>query len=262
MRAAQETNTVPSTSEEERFLSAIRENPDDDSLRLVYADWLEERGDPRGEFIRIHFELEKLKPDEGRALRAREIQLLADNKEKWFGEIRKRFRFWECHRGFLDEIHGNVDTFLAYANELFRQHPVQHVTLNGVGMLGGGYVTELACCRHLPYLMSLRIGGHLTITQLRTFLARADLRRLKMLDLEGNNLANGGAKALATCASLRRLTRLSLRNNRIGESGARALVRSSHLVCLVELDVRGNPLGDVEIAALTRRYGRGVLFGG
>ena len=37
---------------DESFLRAIREAPDDDGVRLIYADWLEERGDPRGEFIR------------------------------------------------------------------------------------------------------------------------------------------------------------------------------------------------------------------
>src|SRR5271170_4452357 len=35
------------------FLAAIRASPYDDALRLVYADWLEERGDPRGEFLRL-----------------------------------------------------------------------------------------------------------------------------------------------------------------------------------------------------------------
>jgi uncharacterized protein (TIGR02996 family) len=34
------------------FLEAICANPDDDVPRLIFADWLEERGDPRGEFIR------------------------------------------------------------------------------------------------------------------------------------------------------------------------------------------------------------------
>jgi uncharacterized protein (TIGR02996 family) len=35
------------------FLQAIVENPDDDTPRLVYADWLDEHGDPaRTEFIR------------------------------------------------------------------------------------------------------------------------------------------------------------------------------------------------------------------
>jgi uncharacterized protein (TIGR02996 family) len=40
-------------SEEAPFLRAIREQPDDDAPRLIYADWLEERGDPRGEYLRL-----------------------------------------------------------------------------------------------------------------------------------------------------------------------------------------------------------------
>jgi uncharacterized protein (TIGR02996 family) len=38
--------------EEQAFLATIRDSPADDTTRLVYADWLEERGDPRGEFLR------------------------------------------------------------------------------------------------------------------------------------------------------------------------------------------------------------------
>ena len=33
---------------EDAFLADIRDHPDDDTPRLIYADWLEERGDPRG----------------------------------------------------------------------------------------------------------------------------------------------------------------------------------------------------------------------
>jgi uncharacterized protein (TIGR02996 family) len=35
------------------FLRAIAEDRDDDALRLVYADWLDERADPRGEYLRL-----------------------------------------------------------------------------------------------------------------------------------------------------------------------------------------------------------------
>jgi uncharacterized protein (TIGR02996 family) len=38
---------------DEAFLQAIIENPDDESLHLIYADSLDERGDARGEFIRL-----------------------------------------------------------------------------------------------------------------------------------------------------------------------------------------------------------------
>src|SRR5262245_14470066 len=39
--------------EERGFLTAIMERPDDDATKLVYADWLEERGDSRAEFLRL-----------------------------------------------------------------------------------------------------------------------------------------------------------------------------------------------------------------
>jgi uncharacterized protein (TIGR02996 family) len=41
------------------FLEAIRANPDDTGLRLVYADWLDERDDPRAEYLRVAAELNK-----------------------------------------------------------------------------------------------------------------------------------------------------------------------------------------------------------
>src|SRR5947209_1506964 len=43
----------PRSPKEGAFLEAIEANPDDDTLRLIYADWLEEQGDPLGEFIRL-----------------------------------------------------------------------------------------------------------------------------------------------------------------------------------------------------------------
>jgi uncharacterized protein (TIGR02996 family) len=48
--------------DEQAFLRAVCENPADDAPRLVYADSLDERGDPRGEFIRLGCELARLRP--------------------------------------------------------------------------------------------------------------------------------------------------------------------------------------------------------
>lgn len=39
------------------FLNTCAERPDDDGPRLVFADWLEERGDPWGEYIRNQIEI-------------------------------------------------------------------------------------------------------------------------------------------------------------------------------------------------------------
>ena len=38
---------------EQAFLATIQNDPQDPSVRLVFADWLEERGDLRGEFLRL-----------------------------------------------------------------------------------------------------------------------------------------------------------------------------------------------------------------
>lgn len=50
-------------SDEVAFLNAIRANPDDDTTRLVYADWLDDRDDPRGAFVRLHLALRSVAPD-------------------------------------------------------------------------------------------------------------------------------------------------------------------------------------------------------
>jgi uncharacterized protein (TIGR02996 family) len=46
--------------EDFHFLRAIVNQPDDDAVRLVYADWLDDRGDLRAEFLRLEVELHGL----------------------------------------------------------------------------------------------------------------------------------------------------------------------------------------------------------
>jgi uncharacterized protein (TIGR02996 family) len=62
-------------SHEKGFLDAIFDDPEDNSLRLIYADWLEERGHYRGELIRVHIALlDDSRPD-WRQLQRRAIEL-------------------------------------------------------------------------------------------------------------------------------------------------------------------------------------------
>jgi uncharacterized protein (TIGR02996 family) len=72
----------PAVVEEDRFLQAILADPDDTSIRLVYADWLEERGDQRGEFLRLEAALMELpREDErwaGMAARLRDLRATID----------------------------------------------------------------------------------------------------------------------------------------------------------------------------------------
>lgn len=74
---------------QEAFLKAIREQPDDEGPRLMYADWLEERGDPRGEFIRIQCELAHTAENTPRwqRLTERERALLRRHGVEWAGPL-------------------------------------------------------------------------------------------------------------------------------------------------------------------------------
>jgi len=44
-------------TEEESFLRSIADGQEDWLSRLVYADWLDERGDPRAEYLRVQYQI-------------------------------------------------------------------------------------------------------------------------------------------------------------------------------------------------------------
>jgi uncharacterized protein (TIGR02996 family) len=44
--------------DDKAFIEALVASPTDDALRLIYADWFEERGDPRGEYLRTELQYE------------------------------------------------------------------------------------------------------------------------------------------------------------------------------------------------------------
>jgi uncharacterized protein (TIGR02996 family) len=71
------------------FLSSIRAAPHDGTTRLVYADWLEERGDPRGELVRVEEEMRKLPvfSDEFWQLKRRRNELRASAATDWLGAL-------------------------------------------------------------------------------------------------------------------------------------------------------------------------------
>jgi uncharacterized protein (TIGR02996 family) len=70
---------------EEAFLSAIAADPSDDTNRLVYADWLEERGDPRAEYIRLRLKLRE--PRGRRRVGARLAELSSGLDVGWRGRV-------------------------------------------------------------------------------------------------------------------------------------------------------------------------------
>jgi uncharacterized protein (TIGR02996 family) len=69
--------------EEGAFLRTIRGMPEDTAPRLVYADWLDERHDPRGTVIRLADRLRGLTPDAMASERARCRDLIGRGLSHW-----------------------------------------------------------------------------------------------------------------------------------------------------------------------------------
>jgi uncharacterized protein (TIGR02996 family) len=76
-------------SDERAFFRAISSKPLDRTVRLVYADWLEERNDPRAEFVRVQVQLSELPPDDPSrpAVEAREQKLRAACPAYWLARL-------------------------------------------------------------------------------------------------------------------------------------------------------------------------------
>jgi uncharacterized protein (TIGR02996 family) len=71
-------------------------DPNNDDPRRVYADWLAERGDPRGEFIAVQCELAR---KFNFHLVAREQQLRRENGVRWIAELGVTFSAVRCAYG-------------------------------------------------------------------------------------------------------------------------------------------------------------------
>ncbi len=114
---------------DDAFLHDIIEHPDDDSLRLIYADYLDERDDPRGEFIRVQVELARLHEDDPRRdeLEARQRGLLMFNDKEWLGPLRGLVSAWTYRRGFVEAICIPAQTLLQQADRIFRAAPVREI---------------------------------------------------------------------------------------------------------------------------------------
>jgi uncharacterized protein (TIGR02996 family) len=74
---------------EAQLLQMVRDRPDDDAPRRVYADWLAQRDDPRGELIAVQCERASLPHDDPRhaSLLQRENELLSQHAARWLGPL-------------------------------------------------------------------------------------------------------------------------------------------------------------------------------
>jgi uncharacterized protein (TIGR02996 family) len=257
--------------------------PDDDAPRLIYADWLDEHGDPdRAAFIRAQVELARMRLDHPKrdALVQIERTLLGKHAAAWSAWVPSWVRERKFHRGFLEWVRCDADAFIAGADELRRQTPLAGACLDGKGHIArplfisrcleglrsltlsvavppGGWM-ELANCRYLYRLRDLTLNSKGPADQVVAALMGSDtLPALRRLRLTWCTMGDEQTARLVGHKWSARLRALDLRNNGIGDEGALAIAESPHLDRLVSLNLKGNAFAvDGRVAEkLQQRFG-------
>ncbi len=239
----------------EGFWKPIREEPDADAPRLIFADWLDELGEiARAELIRVQLALAKLSPHDRRRreLANTEHRLLSRYSEEWAKPYAGLATGPVFHRGFVEEAKVTARQFLARAPALFRAGPLRHLHLLDVG-------SHLRAVLHSPHLAKLTgltiYGQHLGPAVARALGDSPYLEGLRRLSLARNEMGDEGVEHLVLSPGLASLQELDLSENEIGQVGARLLARCPRFGKLTRLQLAGNaiaPLGAETIAASDR----------
>jgi uncharacterized protein (TIGR02996 family) len=255
---------------EQALLAAVCDHPDDDAVRLVYADWCEEHGQPeRAEFIRLQIDLARLperdprrllEPDSPRAaLEQRINHLLHAHDKHWVRELptlpgiawgARAFRYptiREYRRGFIEGVAAKHTTAFRDQVEQVRAR----IPLRRLSIKTGRHYKALARTPGLAYLAELDLrDSHVGDGGVAALADTPHLAGLRTLGLWGNRLRAGAARALADSPYLSRLTRLDLDANCIAPDGAQALAASPNLAGLTHLRLYLNQVGPAGAEAL------------
>src|SRR5262249_875654 len=118
---------------EKAFLADVAEHPDDDAPRLVFADWLQDNGDPhRAEFIPVQGELARPRLRGGskrrRELQKREKNLFDEHGTRWKEAVGawcgETLRSWV--RGFpAANFHGDLTSIAAKLPAVVAAAPIE-----------------------------------------------------------------------------------------------------------------------------------------
>src|SRR5262245_37728201 len=139
-------------SDEAALLAAIRANPEEDTPRLVYADWLEEQGGEsntaRAEYIRLSIEPTGAKgvftvPPEQKEKDARARKLFAKHYRDWFPELYGKKNILrgvrgtpQLSRGFPSKLQGKSDKIISIGERLTQLAPMTELQLLDVTTSG------------------------------------------------------------------------------------------------------------------------------
>ena len=125
------------TSEKEALLRAVAATPDDETPRLVFADWLQENGDEEwARLIRLDCEIARTPKSDRRwwqLLFARGGMWRVVNRTKPSLPAGLRWARGKGPRGFPDILEiSSMDAFLEHAEDVFTLSPVRELGLDMV----------------------------------------------------------------------------------------------------------------------------------
>lgn len=208
------------------LLNAVIQNPDDDTPRLVFADWLEEHGDPdRAAFTRLQCQAARLpEGEEKERVAAAADGLLERHRPAWLADLGHGFTNPVFDRGFVAGVMMTVEEFLAHAGRLLDRTPLDWVR---VAALTGDGVRRLAASPLLGRVPRLDIAYHRIGTRGALVLAESPhLKQLRGINLEFNEIGEAGVRAILDGLAGGRTTEINLSLNRLGPKGAAAIADS------------------------------------
>ncbi|MBY0231767.1 MAG: TIGR02996 domain-containing protein, partial [Gemmataceae bacterium] len=232
--------------EEAGLLADIREHPDEPALRLIHADWLEERGrTAQAEFVRAQCRLAALprSAPERSPLQEEAQRLLREKWAEWTrpfaslmgtmpNPVAAQFRHTERSiaaypRGLRESLAVDARVLVQRGGELMDLAPLRHLDLHAPSEAGAA----LGASRHLRWIETLlvtdRYIGPMDAATMGGLAESPHLGRLRELWLPHNSLGDRGAARLAAAPWLRRVRHLSLSDNGLSAEGAEALARAS-----------------------------------
>jgi uncharacterized protein (TIGR02996 family) len=259
-------------SQRQALLEAIAANLDDDAPRLIFADWLEEQGDPRGAFIRAQCALAGLPAEDPRRadLARKEEALFAAHGATWTaalpppGEGWQNLRLWK--RGFPFGASFFVQEYLERIEAVLHQEVMQDVVLefnldhDRPDVEDDTWVERLAASPRLRLVSALHgPDSGFGPRRFGILIRSPHLTRLVHIDLFEDLIGLEGVRGLCVSPAPFRLKRLCL-NGAINlyadeetpeaVEAVRALANSPKVAHLEYLGLYYNGLGEEAVAAL------------
>ncbi|TSC64451.1 MAG: leucine-rich repeat-containing protein typical subtype [Parcubacteria group bacterium Gr01-1014_106] len=226
------------TLDRKAFLATIKEQPDGDGPRLVYADWLEEQGNPRAEFIRVQCALARYRPLD-------EVPSHLTERDLWL--VNRYGNDWR------KEDLGPADKFLDSVNPVFHRGFIAGVEVDLEVIAHRGVPNALLVeplLRHIAHPRVL-VRNVDRMHALHTFLEVEWMQRVHTLILDNNPVGVLGVRSLAS-SPLPSLRALHLNVARITDAAVRELMRSPLFSNLSSLELSGNMLTKACVANLRR----------